>query len=122
MDGPCRYQADACRHSPFCTPAARIGAWVKPFVEPADVNQLMRGAGHLGGGKRDKHSAVRDWHSENITLQKVGWSKAAGIRYVDSQLLRPISDKATHPHDIPGTAHAARVCGGGKDQLVFELT
>ena len=60
--------------APLCPPGTRVGGWFKPFaVFRPNVNPAYAWEPVLfkGGRKRDRTApTVRDWHSENITLQK----------------------------------------------------
>lgn len=59
---------------PMCPDEARVAAWVKPFaVFKPNVNPAYAWEPVIfyGGRKRNRNAiTVRDWHSENITLQK----------------------------------------------------
>ena len=60
--------------APFLPPKVRWGAWVKPFaVFKPNVNPAYawEPVAFMGGRRRDRtRDTIRDWHSENITLQK----------------------------------------------------
>jgi hypothetical protein len=59
---------------PFTPEDCRVGSWVKPFaVFKPNVNPAYAWEPVIfrGGRKRDRtQPTARDWHSENITLQK----------------------------------------------------
>lgn len=94
---------------PLCPNDSRTAVWVKPFaVFKPNVNPAYAWEPVIfrGGRKRTrKDPTIRDWHSENITMQKgLCGAKPPGFSLWIAHLLGADADKGDTIDDLfPGT-------------------